>query len=71
LLVHFYREIARDLDVLLLILSDRHEIAIVNQDIGGHQHGVGKKAGRGGHAASELVLIGVGALEEAHRGERG
>ena len=38
--VHLYRKIPRDFDVLLLIFADRHGVAVVNQNIGRHQHGI-------------------------------
>ena len=35
-LVELYREIPRDLDVLLLVFADGNEVGIVDQNVGGH-----------------------------------
>ena len=42
--VHFHGEIAGHLDVLLLILADRHDVAVVNQNVRRHEHRIGEQA---------------------------
>ena len=39
-------EVAGELDVLLLVVADRHDIGLVEQDVGRHQHRVGEQARR-------------------------
>ncbi len=61
------RQIARDLDVLFLIFADRHDIAVVNQNVGGHEHGIVEQSNGCRHAAREFVFVGMRALEQTHR----
>lgn len=63
-------QIAGDLDVLHLIEPDRHHIAVVDQDVGGHQDGIGEQAGIGGESLGDLVLVGVTLLQQAHLRDR-
>ena len=65
-LVHFDGDVAGDLDVLLLILAHRDDIAVVHQNIRRHEHGIGEEAVRGMKAAGDLVLVAVAALQQAH-----
>ena len=44
LIVEFDRDVSGDFEVLLLILADRHQIALVDQDVRGHQHRIGEEA---------------------------
>jgi hypothetical protein len=37
-------EVAGQLDVLLLVVADRHDVGLVQQDVGGHEHRVGEQA---------------------------
>ena len=37
-------DVAAELDMLALILADGDEVGLVEQDIGGHEHGIGKQA---------------------------
>ena len=46
------REIARQLEVLTLIVTHRHAIGVVEKDVGRHEGGVGEQASR-----NELRLI--------------
>ena len=38
-------DVAGDLDVLALVVADRHLVGVVEQDVGGHQRRVGEQAG--------------------------
>ena len=69
-LVHLDREIARHLDMLLLVAPHRHDVAVVNQNIGRHQDRIGEKSGRRGQAARDFVLVGMGAFQQSHRRDR-
>ena len=60
-------QVAADLDVLHLILADRHDVGIVHEDVGRHQHGIGEQPGVGRQPLRLLVLVGVAAFEQAHR----
>ena len=64
------RDVARHLEVLLLVLADRHDVRVELQDVGRHQHRVGEEPVIGLHALRDLVLVGVRALEQAHRRHR-
>jgi hypothetical protein len=59
------------LDVLQLVLADGDEGAVVGEDVGGHEDRVEEQADRGGDVVGELVLVAVGALEQAHAGDGG
>ncbi|MBG9885107.1 hypothetical protein ABE10_00605, partial [Bacillus toyonensis] len=50
-------EVAGQLDVLLLVVADRNDLRLVQQDVGGHQHGVGEQAHRGRVGAVALRLV--------------
>ncbi len=52
--------------MLLLILSDRNAVGAYDQNIGRHQHRIGKKSMIGRNPLLKLVFIGVAALEQAH-----
>jgi hypothetical protein len=60
-------DVARDLDVLLLILPDGHLVDVVQQDVGGHQRRVCEHAAVGRLTAVERRLVGMAALELARR----
>ena len=69
-------DIAGQLHMLALILAHRHQIRLVQQDVGGHQHRIGEQARRDvvgvlgglglelGHAA-QLAELGVAAQDPA------
>jgi hypothetical protein len=42
-LVHLHRDIPRDLQVLLLVLTDRHDVRLVEEDVGGLQDRIGEE----------------------------
>src|SRR5437588_12972519 len=65
--VDLYRQIARDLNVLLLIFADRHGVAVVNQNVCRHQDGITEEANGGRVPAREFVFIRMRALEKSHR----
>src|SRR5262249_49205751 len=44
--VEFLRDVARELQVLLLVLPDGHMRGAINQDVGGHQRRIGVKTDR-------------------------
>ncbi len=66
-LVHLDRDVPGYLQMLLLVAPDWHDVAVVNQNIGGHQHGIGEEAMRRRDPARGLVLEGMAPLEESHR----
>jgi hypothetical protein len=63
-------DVARHLEVLLLVLADGHDVRVEEDDVGGHEHRVGKEAEIGIDALGGLVLVAVRALEQAHGRER-
>ena len=65
--VELLRKVARHLEVLLLVLADRDEVGIHDEDVGRHQHRVGEEPVRRLEAVRHLVLVAVAALEKAHR----
>ena len=67
LVVEAAGQVAADFDVLHLVVADRHGVAVVGQDVGRLQHGIREQAGVGGEALRLLVLVGVAALQQAHR----
>ena len=38
------RDVARELDVLALVVADRHFVGVVEEDVGGHEHRVVEQA---------------------------
>jgi hypothetical protein len=68
--VELHGDVARHLDVLLLVLADGNQVGVVNHDVGRLEHWVAEQAGVGRKALRDLVLVGVAALEQAHRRER-
>jgi hypothetical protein len=46
-------DVAAELEVLALVVADRDDVRLVEQDVAGHQHGVIEEAG-----ADELLLLG-------------
>ena len=56
-------DVARELEVLPLVVADRDDVGLVEQDVAGHQHRVGEEAGR-----DELVPVGL-VLELRHAPE--
>jgi hypothetical protein len=60
-------DVPRDLQVLELILPHGHDVAAVEQDVGGHEHRVREQTHVGRNAVGGLVLERVRALEQAHR----
>ena len=51
------RDVARQLEVLALVLADRHQLGVVGQHVGGLQHRVGEQADGGGVAALPRRLV--------------
>ena len=39
------RDIARQLNVLALVVADRNDVGLVEEDVAGHQHRIGEQAG--------------------------
>ena len=56
--VEAFREVASELDVLALVFTHGYKLGAVQQDVCGHQHGVGEQAcpGAVGSALGGLVL---------------
>ena len=56
-------DVARELEVLALVVADRDDVGLVQQDVARHQHRVGEQAG-----ADELLLVAL-VLELGHPAE--
>ena len=69
-LVHFDRDITGHFEMLFLVLADRHDVAVVQEDVRRHEHGVAEECMRGGDAVGDFVFVGVAPLEESHGGDR-
>src|SRR2546421_171426 len=52
-------DVARQLEMLALVVADRHEVGLVEQDVAGHQDGIREEPGR-----DELLALGL--LLELH-----
>ena len=60
------REVTGHLEVLLLVFAHGHHVGVVEQNVGGHQHGVGEQAGVDVVGlAAHLLLEGGHALQFA------
>ncbi len=70
-LIHLHGKIARDLDVLLLIFADRHDVAVIDQNVSRHQDRIREKPRGSAQAARDLVFVRMGALEQSHRRDGG
>ena len=60
-------DVAGDLQVLLLVLADRHDVGVVEQDVGRLEHRVGEEPVLGGEPLLDLVLVADALLQPAHR----
>ena len=62
------RYVAGKLEMLFLVLADRHVARAIEQDVGGHEHRVGEQPDRSGIAPLAGLLLELGhAVEPAHR----
>ena len=48
--------VAADLDVLHLVLAHRHDVGVVDQNVGRHQHGIGEQPASAGSPLAFLSL---------------
>ena len=74
-LVELDRDVARDFEVLLLVLAHRHDVRVEEQDVRGHQHRIGEQAviDRAFVAIRQLrdlVLVAVTTPQQAHWRDR-
>src|SRR5260221_415346 len=70
--VEFLRDVARELQVLLLVLADGYMRGTINQDVGGHQSRIGVETDRGILAVLARLLLELGhAVEPAEAGDAG
>lgn len=69
--VNFSDEVAGDLEVLFLILTDGDDVGIVEEDVGGHEGGVGEEGVVRGEAFRDFILIRMAPFEEAHGADGG
>src|SRR6184192_3683944 len=60
-------EIARDLDVLLLIFAHRHGVTVVNQNVGGHENRITEQSDCRRQTAGEFVFVRMRALQKPRR----
>ena len=66
------RQVARELDMLLLVFADGDEVGVVDEDIRRHQHGIIKKAAVEGVFMLAGFILKLGhALEVAERAYAG
>src|SRR5579884_3826306 len=68
--VEALRDVARELDVLALVVADGHDVGLVEEDVARHQHGVGEEAGRDELLALALILELSHPAELAEAGDR-
>ncbi len=64
-------DVARQFQVLRLVLAHGHDAGLVEQDVGGHQHGVLQQAVAHGFLFGGLHLVLRHALQPAHRRDAG
>ena len=57
--------------MLLLVLAHRHKVGVHDQNVRGHQDGIGEESMRRLEAMRHLVLVAVAALKQTHRRETG
>ncbi len=60
-------DVAGHLDVLHLVSPDGNEVAVVEQNVGRHQHGIVEEPGVGGQAFRLFILVGVTLFQKVHR----
>ena len=60
-------DVAGHFDVLHLVGPDRNEVAVVEQNVGRHQHRIRKEPRVGRQALGLFVLIGVALFQKVHR----
>ena len=69
--VELLRDVAAELEMLLLVLADRHVRRAIDQDVGRHQARIGVKPDRGVLAVLAGLLLELGhAVEPAHAARR-
>ena len=61
------RDVTGELEMLLLILADRNDVRVVEQDVRRHQRRVIENARIGGLPSRERILVGMPALELSRR----
>ena len=59
-------QVARHFDMLDLVLADGHDVGVIDQDVGRHEHRIGEQPGVGAEPAGLLVLVGNAAFQQAH-----
>jgi hypothetical protein len=64
-------DVAGHLHMLFLILAHRHHLRLIEQDIRGHQHRIGKQPMTGRDVLGHLVLERMATLQESHGREHG
>ena len=68
--VELLGDVARKLEVLLLVLADRHVRGVIEQNVGGHQIGIGEQSDRGVLAVLARLLLELGhPVEPAEPGD--
>ena len=70
IVVELLRDVAAELEMLLLVLADRHMGRAIDQDVGRHQARIGEQPDRGVLAVLAGLLLELGhAVEPAHAGD--
>jgi hypothetical protein len=68
--VEALRHVAHELEVLALVLADRHLVGPVGEHVGGLEHGIEEQAGRDELAVERLVAELVHPVELTQGGDR-
>ena len=53
--------------MLFLVLAYGHQVGVIHQDVGSHQHGVGEQGVAGGESLGDFIFVGMAAFQQAHR----
>ena len=67
--IKFRGDVAGHFQMLFLILADGHDVAVVDEDVGGHQHWVGEKTGAGDETAGGFVFEGMSIFQHRDRSD--
>ena len=63
--VEFDRDVACHLHMLFLVFAHRNHIRLIQENVGGHEHGIGKKAVGRGNAFCHLVFVRMASFQQS------